>query len=103
MEKEILFYCVESKKNYWQKHSLVRMLVRGIYKDEVRNVLLKGNVIEEYQDDKPYPSMLMLGINEQNQPLHVVASMDKQNRRCYIITVYRPDANHFEDDYKTRK
>ena len=103
MAKEILTYCVDNKRISWQKHAFERMLERDIYKEEVKKTLLEGEVIEEYLDDKPYPSFLMLRINKENKPLHVVASIDKQKQWCYIITAYRPDKFHFEDDFKTRK
>lgn len=103
MNKDIVTYCIENKRLSWQKHALVRMMERDIYKDEVKKALLEGKLIEEYLDDKPYLSFLMLRINEENKPLHVVASIDKQNRWCYVITAYRPDKTHFEDDFKTRR
>jgi len=79
------------------------MLERDIYKQEVKNTLLEGDLVEEYLNDKPYPSFLMLRINKDDKPLHVVASIDIQKKWCYIITAYRPDNIHFEDDFKTRK
>lgn len=79
------------------------MFERDIYKEEVRKTLLESEVIEEYLDDKPFPSFLMLRINKDSKPLHVVASVDKHKKWCYIITAYRPDNMHFENDFKTRR
>jgi hypothetical protein len=79
------------------------MLERDIYKNDVRKVLLNGEIIEEYSDDRPFPSFLMFGTSEHDIPLHVVASIDQQIPGCYIITVYRPDTIHFEKDLKTRR
>jgi len=101
--KEILTYCIDNKRLSWQKHALVRMMERDIYKEEVKKTLIEGEVIEEYPDDKPYPSYLVLRINEESKPLHVVVSIDNQKHWCYIITTYRPDKKYFEDDFKTRK
>jgi len=103
IDKEILTHCIENERISWQKHALVRMLERDIYKEEVKKTLLEGELIEEYLDDKPYPSFLVLHFNEENKPLHIVASIDKQKLWCYIITVYRPDETHFKDDFKTRR
>lgn len=102
-DKAILTYCIDNKRLSWQKHALVRMFERDIYKEEVKKTLLEGELIEEYLDDKPYPSFLVLRNNESGKPLHVVASVDKHKKWCYIITAYRPDNIHFEDDFKTRK
>jgi len=103
VDVELLIHCVVHKRISWQKHALTRMLERGIYKEEVRHTLLKGEAIEEYHNDKPYPSFLMFRMNKTNKPLHVVASVDRQKQWCYIITAYRPDETHFENDFKTRK
>lgn len=89
--------CVE-----WQSHALARMLERGISRGTVRNVLLEGELIENYPDDRPYQSALFLGLVE-SEPFHVVAAFDKQSNYCFIITAYRPDSEHFESDYRTRR
>lgn len=68
----------------------------------VFEVLLKGEIIEDYPEDKPYPSALLLGTIEET-PLHIVAALDEKTDICYIITAYHPDGKHFEKDFKTRK
>lgn len=87
---------------FWQKHSLQRMLERGISRQEVKDALQNGIVIEEYFDDYPFPSVLVAYLISQN-PLHVVVSYDKSTKMCYIITAYIPDEKHFEADFITRK
>lgn len=78
------------------------MLEREIGRNDVKRVLLNGEIIEVYSGDSPYPSVLMLGFIE-SKPLHVVAAVDGETNWCFIITAYRPDLEHFEQDYKTRK
>jgi hypothetical protein len=89
--------CIE-----WQRHVLERMLERGISRDLVREILLSGEIIEDYPDDKPYPSALFLGWIK-GEPFHVVAAHDSETGYCFIITAYRPDLEHFEPDFKTRR
>ena len=86
----------------WLKHSLERMLERGISRADVKEALIKGEIIEDYPDDKPYPSALFMGLVE-NKPLHVVAAHDASSRFCMVITAYHPDLEHFEKDFKTRR
>ena len=86
----------------WKRHALERMMERGILRSSVKHILVEGKIIEQYPDDKPFPSCLILGFLNEN-PLHVVVGLDQKDRWCYIITVYRPDFNHFEQDFKTRK
>ncbi len=85
----------------WQRHALERMLKRGISRDYVKNAVLYGEVIEEYPSDYPFPSCLMLYMQE--TPLHVVLAYHEANQILYVITTYIPDSEHFENDFKTRR
>jgi hypothetical protein len=102
MIKKILTGAVKKQRLRWQRHALERMMERGISRSDVKQVLLNGEIIEEYSDDHPFPSGLFLGFIN-GAPLHVVAAIDKENEYCYIITSYRPDLTNFKSDYKTRK
>ena len=86
----------------WHRHGLERMLQRGISRKTVKEVLLTGEIIEDYSDDKPFPSALFLGWIEE-EPFHVVAAFNHARNYCFVITVYKPDLEHFESDYKTRR
>lgn len=48
----------------WRKHTLEKMLARAISRAEVLEVPEKGEVIQRYDYDKPFPSALMLGISK---------------------------------------
>ncbi len=65
-------------------------------------VLIDGEQIEDYPEDKPYPCALFLGYVA-NSPLHVVVSLDEIDMRVYIITAYEPSLEYFESDFKTRR
>ncbi len=93
---------VENGYLEWQRHALERMMERGISRDIVKEVLLPGELIEDYPSDKPYPSALFLGW-PQGEPFHVVTALDSESGFCFIITAYRPDLEHFESDYKIRR
>ena len=57
-------------------------------------------IIDEYPEDTPYPSCLILGkSNEKN--LHICASIN--DGMIYVITSYIPDPAKWEADLKTRK
>lgn len=86
----------------WHRHALERMFERGVTRREVMDVLLAGEVIEEYPTDYPFPSVLMLG-KPDDTPLHVVVAFDSERETIYIIAAYCPDILHFLDDYKTRR
>ena len=50
---------------------------RGIREEAVRSAVGTDEVIQEYPDDMPYPSRLVLGWDEE-EPIHVVAAYDEQ-------------------------
>lgn len=102
MIKEFVVEKVNSGRIRWKRHALERMMERDIFRNDVKPVLLEGELIEEYADDHPFPSGLFLGFTG-DKPLHVVAAADIESEWCYVVTAYRPDLLHFEADYKTRK
>lgn len=83
----------------WTRHALTRMLQRDISREEVKSAVMQGRVIEEYPQDYPYPSCLILNVLE--KPLHVVCGAGDE--QLWVITVYRPDASQWEEDFATRK
>ena len=54
-----------------------------------------GEIIEQYPDDKPYPSCLIYG--EGDGPLHIVWAYNRDNRWAVLITVYKPDPERWID------
>jgi hypothetical protein len=59
--------------------------------DEIFLSVLQDEIIEEYPDDKPYPSCLIYGDTFANTPVHSVWAYNQDNRWAVLITVYRPD------------
>lgn len=72
---------------------------RGITLEELKEVIYHGEVIEEYPQDKPYPSCLILGQIRGGFPLYVVCGVEK---RVHIITVHWLDPVKWLDP-KTRR
>ena len=88
-------------KIQWTNHVLVRLLQRNIIQEDVEKALLKGEIIEEYENDYPYRSCLVYGLNVKCEVLHIVCGFDEQ--KLWIITAYYPDNIKWEDDLKTRR
>ena len=82
-------------------HTLMRMKERKIDIDEIYAGIDTGEIIEQYPDDKYYPSCLVLCFRVNGKPLHLVCSIG--NNKIYIITLYDPDSEHWEKDFKTRR
>ena len=102
MNMEKLRTAIEKNNIEWRKHVLQRMLERNIDRTDVKNVVMKGEMIENYEDDKPFPSALFFNFIN-NRPLHTIVSFDERQNKAYIITAYEPNLEMFENDYKTRK
>lgn len=102
MDRYKLKIAVEKGCIEWQRHALERMMERSISRKTVKEILLSGEIIESYPDDEPYPSALFFGWYEE-EPFHVVAAFDMLHEYCFVITAYRPDSEHFESDYTTRR
>ncbi len=86
----------------WRLHALSRILERGITRDMVSEVVLKGEIIETYSANKPFPSHLVFGFAAE-RVLHAVIAVDRESGIAYVVTVYEPDLEHFEADFKTRR
>ena len=71
--------------------------------DEVYFSVLNGEVIEDYPDDKPYPSCLICGQTFSGDPIHSVWAFNEQSKWAVLITVYRPDPSQWIDWRKRRK
>ena len=81
---------------------LQRMFERNVSVEDVRIVVDSGETIEDYPEDRPYPSRLVLGWRG-SRPLHVVVADNMSENRVVAITVYEPDAALWELDFRRRK
>lgn len=92
---------VKEGKIRWTNHVMVRLLQRNITQSNIENALLNGEIIEQYENDYPYPSCLVYGVNLKNEILHIVCGTNE--RELWIITSYYPDDNEWEEGFKRRK
>jgi len=75
----------------------------GIISDgEVGEAMESPELLEDYPDDRPYPSCLLLGFTKAGRPLHLVAAYDEATPKIVVVTVYHPDPDQWED-YRRRK
>lgn len=85
----------------YRAHAYQRMFERGINEADIRKVLLEGEVIMDYPDDRPYPSYLVLGWCDK-RPIHVVAAINEPDNQAIIITIYEPEGILWEDDFRRK-
>jgi hypothetical protein len=65
--------------------------------DEIYFSVFHGEIIENYPDDKPYPSCLVMGKSFAGEPIHSVWAYNPDNQWAVLITVYRPDPARWID------
>jgi hypothetical protein len=80
-------------------HARTRMFQRNVSTDEIKGMILGGEVIENYPDDEPCPSVLLLGFLK-DVPYHVAVAECLDHVR--IITVYKPEEDKWIDYRKRR-
>ncbi len=83
------------------EHARRRLVERGISVNDIIRCIDKGEIIKQYEDDKPFPSCLILGTAIDGEYIHVVVSHDSE--WIYLITAYYPDTDVWEPDFKTKK
>ena len=80
-------------------HAAKRLEQRGIFLKDVISCITNGEIIEQYPDDYPYPSCLILGMSIEDKYLHVVIGNHESD--LFLITAYFPSFDKWESDFKT--
>ena len=102
MDLDAMREAVREGRVRWHAHVLERMLARSILTSDVRHVLLTGDAIEDYADDHPFASVLLMAFCA-DRPLHAVVAYSPESGYAYVVTAYEPDTEHFEPDFRTRR
>jgi hypothetical protein len=74
----------------------------GLSFDEICFSVTRGELIEDYPTDKPYPSCLIYGRTFGGGPVHSVWAYNEHNQWAVLITVYRPDPRRWIDGRRRR-
>ena len=82
-------------------HVAMRFRQRGLKVKNIRFAVNNGEIIEQYPDDYPFPSCLILGKTIDGKYIHVV--MSDEGKMSKVITAYYPDPNKWDDQLKVRK
>ncbi len=80
-------------------HAVKRMIKRSIDRHEIEEVILSGEIIEEYPDDKYSPSCLIYGKTQKERALHVQVSLPPL---VVIVTTYEPELQEWINGKRRR-
>ena len=92
-----------AKMRLYLPHALRQMARpdRMIATEEVRAVIERGDLVEDYPDDSRGHSCLMLGFGEGGRPIHVVCA--PKDEYLAIITAYLPDPHEWAEGFRRRR
>ena len=91
-----------NSKLLFRVHAVQRMFERNISLKKVSQALQSGETIEDYSSEMPEPSRLILGF-QGKRPFHIVTSANPEGKEITIITVYIPDPDKWNRDFKSRR
>lgn len=98
--KIIQFLCSQHRIR-WTAHMISRLIQRGLSQFDVENAIMTGKIIEQYPDDYPVPSCLILGKTNKGKYVHVCCSSD--GNYVWMITAYIPDSKSWNETFDRRK
>lgn len=85
----------------WTAHVLARLQERGIEPSDISSCIATGRIIEQYPEDYPYPSCLVLGATVAGNVLHTVVGIGAGY--IWLITAYYPNPLKWNEDFSIRK
>lgn len=94
--------CVQARKMQWTYHINMRLQTRGISRQTIVESLDTYEIIEEYPEDKYFPSYLVY-TQYQGQITHIVFAVDMEGDNVRIVTAYHPNPFEWAHDCKTRR
>ena len=88
----------------YTRHAVQRMAERCLGVEKVEEIIQSGTIIARYEDDKPFPSCLILGFDT-DKPWHIVYSAEGSgpDTVVHVVTVYQPDPLEWNDTFTKRK
>jgi hypothetical protein len=92
---------IAAGKFEFSRHAVDQSILRRISVRELREAMVKSELIEDYPNDKYGPSCLLLGYTRAHRPLHIQCSYPSRDL-LKIITLYEPDPSLWID-LKVRK
>ncbi len=87
-------------KVVYRVHALQRMIERKISPEEISEVIERGQTLEVYETDNPYPSELKFKI-VRGRAIHIVIA--SASDATYVITAYEPKPDQWDNTFKRRK
>ncbi len=101
MEIEDLRKLAVENKVEFSTHALQRMEQRSITDEDITEAIRTGKIIEDYPEDRPLPSCLILRSLFRGKPLHVVIGYGED--MLVVITAYYPAPELWDETFEHRR
>lgn len=94
--------CLREGHILWTYHVNMRLGERFIARETIVAASASYEIVEEYPEDKYFPSYLLLG-QQESVGFHVLLGVDVPGHNVRVVTAYYPDLEEWEADLKTRR
>jgi Domain of unknown function (DUF4258) len=99
---ELIRKYVKEGKVFWTYHVNMRLKHRFIRREAILESHASYEILEQYQEDKYFPSFLIRSVFR-NDVIHIVFAVDQKEDNVRIVTAYLPDPAEWEEDFRTRR
>ena len=94
----------EGRSIYWSRHAIVELVNEGWSRENIESGFLTCEVIEDYPaGPRALPDCLVVGALNSDVIFHAVLAIDSINDRLLVVTVYKPNAEEWQDGWRIRK
>lgn len=92
------------QKVKWSIHALAELSSESWTVSQVEFALRRAEIIEDYPHmHRHLPDCLILSFALTGEPLHAVVALNESRDYILVVTVYRPNEQEWENDWRTRK
>ena len=102
MEIDAIIEAISTKRFRVTSHARKEAAEDQLAFKEIYQSVENGQIIENYPNDKPYPSCLIFGTKRNSDPVHSVWAYNDKTQFAVLITVYRPDPDRWIE-FRERK
>ena len=99
---EFIQSCIRGGRIIWTYHANMRLLKRSISRQDILGAVESYEILEDYPQDKYLPSCLVY-LKNVGRVFHFVCALDVVEKKVWIVTVYQPDPQEWDIDYRKRR
>jgi len=88
----------------WSRHALGKIACDSVTVGEIEHALQQAELVEDYLPMRRFlPDCLVLVYVAPGKPMHCVIAINEKQDYILVVTVYHPNPEEWENDWRTRK